>query len=160
MTGVQTCALPIWVRVHYPDTITLVLTAHDRDAYLAEMIDAGSAGFLLKGTPPDRLVTAIRCAARGDALFTVDQLRRAQHWREEVRDRWKSLTGRERQVLELLIEGLGNGAIARRLCLTVSAVEGHLTSIMRKLGVSSRLAAAMWVQTYVPDEFKLPPGEA
>ena len=72
------------MRIHYPETITLVLTAHDRDAYLADMIEAGAGGFVTKEKAPERLVEAIRRAARGEILFDSEQLTRARRWREEV----------------------------------------------------------------------------
>ena len=154
MPGPRPSEIEAWVREYYPETITLVLTGHDRDAYLAEMIDAGVAGYLLKGEKAERLVQAIRCAARGEVLITGGQLARARRWREEVGERWESLTGRERQVLRLLAEGPGNAAIAERLCVTTKTVERHVTRILRKLGVTSRLAAAVWVRDHLSDDLR------
>jgi DNA-binding NarL/FixJ family response regulator len=56
------------VRAHCPKTVTVVFTAHERDVYLAKMIEAGPAGFLTKNEDEERLVEMIRCAARGKAL--------------------------------------------------------------------------------------------
>jgi len=69
------------VRTNCPETITLVLTAHDRDAYLAGMLEAGAAGYLTKKEPQERLIEAIRRAAQGEFLFNGKQLARARHWR-------------------------------------------------------------------------------
>src|SRR5215208_4687616 len=62
-----------WARENYPEIITLVLTAHDRDAYLAHMMDAGVAGFLGKEMVAEQLINAIRRAASGENLFDEQQ---------------------------------------------------------------------------------------
>jgi len=79
------------VRANYPETVTLVLTAHDRDCYLAKAIEAGIVGYLLKDETPSSIVQAIRCAARGEIFLTQKQLARANHWCKEVKERWNSL---------------------------------------------------------------------
>jgi DNA-binding NarL/FixJ family response regulator len=73
-----------WVRVNYPEVITLVLTAHDRDAYLTGMMDAGAVGYLDKKLRAGQLISAIRRAARGECLFDKNQQERARRWREET----------------------------------------------------------------------------
>ena len=97
-----------WVREHYPETATLVLTGHHRDAYLAGMMDAGAAGYLDKKLKGNDLLGAIRRAARGEILYTTEQMERARRWREDVIAKWDSLSGREQEVLQLLSEGQGN----------------------------------------------------
>src|SRR5574341_1469328 len=66
MPGLSAAELEKWVRENYPDTITLVLTAHDRDAHLAGMMEAGAAGYMSKGESAERLIGAIRRAAQGE----------------------------------------------------------------------------------------------
>ena len=70
MPGPKPADIERWVRHNHPETITLILTAHDRDALLAEMAAAGAAGFLTKDEDPPALVAAIRRAAQGEALYT------------------------------------------------------------------------------------------
>ncbi len=106
MLGPRPVDIERWVRDNYPETETLILTAHDRDAFLAEMEEAGAAGFLTKDEDTPALVQAIRRAARGETLYTQEQLDRARRWRQEVGARWESLTRREREVLRLVVEGL------------------------------------------------------
>jgi len=65
MPGLRPFEIEKWIRTNYPKTITLILTAHDRDYYLAEAIKAGAVGFLTKEEAPQQLVEAIRRAARG-----------------------------------------------------------------------------------------------
>jgi two-component system response regulator NreC len=158
MPGPRPCEIARWVRSHCPETITLVLTAHDRDAYLADMVDAGAAGFLTKEEAAEVLVEAIRRAVRGGVIFDREQLARASRWREEVGERWESLTEREREVLRLLAEGLGNAAIAEALCVMPKTVAYHVANILSKLEVVSRLEAVVWVRNYLPDDLVKLPG--
>jgi DNA-binding NarL/FixJ family response regulator len=144
MPNSSPAALERWVRMNYPQTITLVLTAHDRDAYLSNMLEAGVAGYLDKKLRAGQLISAIRRAARGEYLFDQRQLDRAHHWRAEVTAKWGSLSEREREVLEMLTEGLENKTIAKSLQITVNTVEKHLESIYKKLGVTSRASAIHW----------------
>ena len=144
MPGLRSADLEKWVRAHYPATITLVLTAHERDAYLAGMADAGAAGFLSKSRPPEQLIDAIRRAARGEILFDGEQLARIQRWREEVGQRWDSLTERERQVLTLVAQGKTDQQIAGELHLQAKTVGNHVSSILKKLNVASRTEATVW----------------
>lgn len=133
-----------WVRTNYPETITLVLTSHDRDAYLANMIEAGVAGYLDKKLRAGQLISAIRRAACGEFIFDKEQLERSRRWREEVSTKWESLSERERKVLQMLTEGTKNKAISAALGITINTVEKHLENIYRKLGVKSRTEAIHW----------------
>lgn len=133
-----------WVRTNYPETITLVLTAHDRDVYLSGMMEAGAAGYLDKKLRAGQLISAIRRAARGEFLFDKEQLKRARRWREDVTAKWESLTSREREALQLLTDGQDNHAIAASLGISINTVEKHLKNIYRKLEVTSRTEAVHW----------------
>lgn len=133
-----------WVRTNYPETITLVLTAHDRDVYLSGMMEAGVAGYLDKKLRDGELIAAIHRAARGEFLFDKRQLERARRWREDVSRKWESLSKREREVLQMLTEGTKNKMIAEALGITVKTVQKHLENIYQKLGVSSRAEAIHW----------------
>ena len=82
MPGFSAVEVEKWVRVNYPETVVLVLTAHDRDFYLAGMMDAGAAGYLTKNKRGKNLIAGIRRAASGERLFTQEQLERARRWRE------------------------------------------------------------------------------
>lgn len=82
-----------WVRENCPETIALVLTTHDRDAYLAGMMEAGTAGHLDKKLPAGQLISAIRRAACEEMLFDQEQTERANCWRKEVKEKWESISG-------------------------------------------------------------------
>ena len=144
MPKLSPAELEKWARENYPETITLILTAHDRDAYLASMMEAGAAGYLDKKMRAGDLISSIRRAARGEFLFDKKQLERARRWREAVSGKWESLSKREREVLQMLTEGAENNAIAASLEITINTVEKHLKNIYRKLGVSSRSEAICW----------------
>jgi DNA-binding NarL/FixJ family response regulator len=138
MPDLQPSKLEAWVRQRYPEIATLVLTAHDWDAYLTAMIEAGVAGYLIKSERLDQLVESIRCAARGEVFITERQLARAYQWRIEVGERWGKLTQRERQVLRLMADGLDNATIAEELDVSANTVRCHVGHIYSKLKVANR----------------------
>lgn len=133
-----------WARENYPETITLVLTAHDRDAYLANMMDAGAVGYLDKEARAEQLIDAIRRAASGENLYDKWQKKRAGTWREDVRKKWNSLSEREQQVLRMLAEGSNNKDISSKLSISPKTVDKHLERIYQKLGVTSRAEVVLW----------------
>jgi two-component system response regulator NreC len=152
MPGPPPAELERWVRTNFPETATLILTAHDRDAYLAGMIDAGAAGLLSKEASSERLIGAIRRAAQGEILFDRQQLNRAQRWRKAAGEKWESLTERERQVLKLLVQGFSRPEIASRLEIGPKTVDYHFANLFKKLGVKSVKDVVHWAHEYLPDE--------
>jgi two-component system, NarL family, response regulator LiaR len=144
MPNLSPAELERWVRENYPETVTLVLTSHDRDAYLAAMLEAGAVGYFSKDESAERLISAIRRAVDGSMLFSDEQIARAQRWRNDAKQKWDSLTGRERQILRALADGLENKAIATNLNVSQKTIEKHLTGMYAKLGVTSRTEAALW----------------
>lgn len=145
MPGPSAAEIALWVQRYHPETAVLVLTAHDRDYYLAQMLDAGAAGYLDKGARAQQLIRAIRAAAAGQMLFTLDQQRRARAWQVDVQALWVSLTPREQEVLRLLAKGLGNRDIAMQLKIAEKTVEKHTSEVLGKLRVASRTEAALWM---------------
>jgi len=154
MPGLRSTEIEKWVRAHCPKTVTLILTAYDRDAYLAEMIDAGASGYLTTNESPDRLIDAIRRAAHGEKLFTKEQYDRALNWQETVGKKWADLTGREREVLQLLMKGLDNATIAGLLVIKPKTVALHVSNILSKLEVSSRQEAVVWGYQNLSDDLE------
>jgi DNA-binding NarL/FixJ family response regulator len=130
----------------------LVLTTFDLDDYVFGALEAGVSGFLLKDAEPDVITMAIRQVAAGNG--TIDQTLTRRIMREFVQRRSLQpvstsrssdiLTGREREILLLLAQGMSNEAIARELVVETSTVKSHLARIMPKLGVQSRLQAVVW----------------
>ena len=145
MPGPRACDVEKWVRTHYPATITLVLTAHNYDAYLADMVEAGAQGFLLKEIDEHYLVKAIHRAVEGELLLTGAQLERIQRWRQDVGEKWGSLTARERAVVRLVTQGRRNSDIAQSLGIAEHTVETHLGHALHKLALSNRTELTTWV---------------
>ena len=130
----------------------LVLTTFDLDDDVFGALDAGASGFLLKDSDPAVIAAAVRAVAAGDA--TLDDALTARVVRELVSRRrtqpvtaaraTELLTPRELEILLLLAQGLGNEEIAAQLVIEVTTVKSHLARVMTKLGVRSRLQAAVW----------------
>ena len=154
MPGLSAAELEKWVRENYPETITLVLTAHDRDAHLASMVEAGAAGYMSKGESAEGLIGAIRRAAEGEILFDVEQFARARSWRETVSEKLNRLTERERSVLKLMALGYDNKAIADTLSITPKTAAFHVANILEKLGVDTRQKVVAWVHAHLFDDLE------
>jgi len=154
MPGLSSAEVEKWVRSHFPNIVTLVLTAHDRDAYLSQMLDAGVSGYMDKNTRGEQLIAAIRRAVRGEMLFSSEQIRRARQWRQQEGLQWQRLTPRERQILPLLATGLDNAGISSRLGISQKTVAFHITNILKKLQVISRQEAASWFTKNIPDDLE------
>jgi DNA-binding NarL/FixJ family response regulator len=128
-----------------PETAVVVLTSFGEQALVTEAIDAGASGFILKDAAPSELVRAIRSAARGEAPLDPRAARAVMSRRQESRP-LREMTDREREVLALVGAGLSNKVIARRLGVTEATVKAHLTHIYRRIGVDSRVQAALWAR--------------
>lgn len=154
MPGPTPAQLEKWVRTNFPKTITLVLTVHDRDAYLASMMDAGVSGFLSKTETGERLISAIRRATSGTSLFTEEQFERALRWKQMAGEKWENLTARERQTLRLIVDGCDNKCVAETLGIAIKTAAYHVTNVLKKLEVKSRHEAIAWAHKYLPDNLE------
>jgi len=151
MPGFSPATFERWVRENYPGVVTLVLTSHDRDVYLANMLAAGVTGYLNKNIRAEDLMNAIRRAARGEILIDKDQQERAQRWHEEIERKWNRLSDREQEILRLLSIGATNKFISRDLQISSKTVGKHIENIYKKLGLASRTEAALWGQEHSRD---------
>jgi DNA-binding NarL/FixJ family response regulator len=128
----------------------LILTTYDTDENAFDALEAGAAGFLVKDTPPTQLLDAIRAAAAGGAVISpattrrlVDHLVAARIARDRpVAGRLDTLTAREREVLALVARGCSNREISARLHITELTTKTHVSRVLAKLGVDSRVQAA------------------
>ena len=123
----------------------LVLTTFDIDQYVFAALRAGASGFLLKDATPDELLAAIRVVAAGQALLApaatrhlvADFVSRPAVGRPDARLAG-ALTGREREVLVLIAQGLSNAEIAGRLVVSPATAKTHVSRILAKLGLRDR----------------------
>jgi DNA-binding NarL/FixJ family response regulator len=133
-----------------PAVRVLVLTTFGDDDHLYPALTAGACGFLLKDAPPAELLAGIRRAAAGDSPFSQDVLhrlvQRAVHARVEPPRAAPGLTARERDVLDLVGEGLSNTEIADRLHIGVTTVKTHITSLMTKTDCPNRVRLALFAR--------------
>ncbi|WP_218612301.1 response regulator transcription factor [Pseudonocardia sp. KRD291] len=132
----------------------VVLTTFDADAHVLRALRAGAAGFLLKDTPPDELVLAVRYAAAGRPVLSPEVTRRLiarvagseqDTTREAARRRIGLLADRERTVALELGAGRSNAEIAARHHLSVATVKTHVSAILTKLDLNNRVQVALLV---------------
>lgn len=125
-----------------PSTRVVVLSAFDEIDYVQAALGAGVAGYLLKTTPADELVGAVRAACSG--VLVLDPGLSGYLVRDRgdgaVTSGVEALTTREREVVRLVAQGLANKAIASELGISPRTVEGHLNHVFEKVGASSRSA--------------------
>ena len=131
-------------------TRVLILTTFDLDDYVYAALQAGAAGFLLKDTPPERLIDAVRVVADGEALLAPSVTRRLV---EEFTSRapagatpapaLEALTDRETEVLQAMARGLSNAEIAEALFVGETTVKTHVGRVLMKLGVRDRVQAVV-----------------
>jgi DNA-binding NarL/FixJ family response regulator len=128
----------------------LMLTTFDSDEYVYTALRAGASGFLLKDTPSQHLVTAVRSVAAGDALIDpaitrrlIQQFVRAARPRTTAPEQLAALTPREREVLRLIAQGLSNAELAAELTVEENTVKTHVGRILTKLGLRDRVQAVV-----------------
>src|SRR3954453_7526384 len=129
-----------------PDCAVLMLTMYDEDEFVFAALRAGAHGYLLKGAQQDDVVRTIRAVARGDAVFGHDVANRLlKSFTTAAPDAspFPELTDREREVLDLLADGLPNGVIAHRLNLTTKTVANHVSNILTKIHAGDRAEAVV-----------------
>ncbi|MER6273423.1 response regulator transcription factor [Streptomyces sp900105755] len=130
--------------------VVAMLTTFDTDEYVATALRSGAAGFLLKDTDPEQLPHLVRTLAEGGTVLSsrVTRLVVGGYLDNSVREPaavrlTARLTERERAVLVLMAEGLANTEIGERLHLSTGTIKGHVTNVLGKLRVGSRVQAAL-----------------
>jgi len=135
----------------HPDTRVVMLTTFDLDEYVYDALRGGASGFLLKDAPAAQLIEAIRVVARGEALLAPSITRRLierisdgdLRGEEPTPPELGELTPREREVLELMAQGLSNAEIATRLVVGDTTVKTHVARVLMKLGLRDRVQAVV-----------------
>jgi DNA-binding NarL/FixJ family response regulator len=129
------------------DARVVVLTSLSDDRRIMDALGAGATGYLLKHAGPDEVIGAVHAAARGDA--PLDPKAARVLLRNRKLSSGADLSAREEEVLRLVVAGLANKQIARRLDITERTVKAHLTNIFQRLGVSDRTQAALWAKDHL-----------
>jgi DNA-binding NarL/FixJ family response regulator len=135
------------IKLDYQDTAVLMLSTYDNPTYVARAVALGAAGYVLKGSTGAALVEAIRTTAKGENVWTREELRRVTGALATPRlnaDVEVPLTQRESEVLRQLAYGLTNKEIAQALGISYETVKEHVQHILRKIGVTDRTQAAVW----------------
>ena len=140
MSGVEATRRLLAAR---PDTAVVVLTSFADPDLVIDALDAGAIGYLLKDAERDGLVGAVRAAARGESPLDPRAARVVLAGRARPAP-VSVLSGREKEVLVLVAEGLANKQIARTLGIAERTVKAHLTSVFTQIGVTDRTSAALW----------------
>jgi two-component system NarL family response regulator len=141
-----------------PGCAVIVLSPSEDDALLVAAVEAGASGFLTKDCPLTDLIAAARSVLRGEVVVPprllaplLSGLMRHRKEQDEAMRRLARLTRREREVLALLANGAGNDRIAESLVISPQTARTHVQNLITKLGVHSRLEAAMFAAHNVLD---------
>jgi two-component system response regulator NreC len=126
-----------------PDTRVLILTMHDNEEYIRQVLAAGAMGYVLKYTAASELISAIRNVYKGEAVLSpvITRLVIEDYLRwggSPPSDENDNLTPREREVLQLIAEGYTNKDIAEILCISIKTVQAHRSNLMQKLDLHDR----------------------
>jgi len=145
MPGMSSFEATRQIRKERPETRIMFLSMYDDEDYLAECVDMGANGYLLKDTPVEQLVAAIREVHHGGSYLSprlltklVDDFRAKGNGGPARQPRFGTLTKREREILKLLAEGRSVKEIASNFSLSVKTVEAHKFNLMRKLDIHNK----------------------
>ncbi len=145
MNGIEAARL---IRQRQPDMAIIILTIHDDEEYVCELINAGVSGYLLKDVSSDALVESISRVCAGECVFhpavTQKMLGEFRRMAGSEAGQRPHLTTREQEVLEHVARGQSNREIARLLYISEKTVKNHLTSIFRKISVDDRTQAVLY----------------
>ncbi|MEA2412587.1 MAG: hypothetical protein QOC77_3148 [Thermoleophilaceae bacterium] len=134
------------ISAEVPDAHVVVLTSFSDHDRILEALDAGAVGYLLKDLEPDELHRGILAAARGESPLAPKAAHAVISARADTRPAPVELTRREREVLDLVAEGMPNKLIAGRLKISEKTVKAHLTRTFQTIGVTDRTQAALWAK--------------
>jgi DNA-binding NarL/FixJ family response regulator len=132
-----------------PQAKVVMLTSFSDPEHVNAALDAGAVGYVLKDAAPEEIVQAVKAAGRGEAPFSPRAASALLQRRAQKRTA-DDLTPREREVLELVGQGLPNKQISRKLGIKEKTVKAHLTNVFQRIGVSDRTSAALWASRNLP----------
>jgi len=135
------------IKLQFPSIAILILTAFDTDQYIFALLEAGAAGYLLKGVRAHELIDAIRAVYAGESVLhpvvASRVIRRVVTPTPETKS-VEPLSDREMEILKLAAKGISNKDIAEKVFLSPRTVQVHLGNIFNKLGVASRTEAVLF----------------
>jgi two-component system, NarL family, response regulator LiaR len=129
------------IRQQFPRVQVIALTSYKEEKLVQSVLEAGAIGYLLKDVSADDLARAIRAAHSGRATLAPEAAQALVNAANQPTIPGQDLTGREREVLALMVEGLNNTQIAARLVVSPSTIKTHVSNILSKLEVTSRSEA-------------------
>lgn len=152
MNGVEVAKL---LREKHEDMGILILTIHDDESYVNEMIRIGVRGYLLKDAEPRQVVQAIKQVAAGESVYSTHLMERVMERYHKLEVQYGrlqnaaalsdlALTTRELEILNYIVAGMSNKEIASTLFISEKTVKNHITSLLRKLEVEDRTQAAVF----------------
>lgn len=152
MNGVEVAEI---LRDQHPEIRLLVLTIHDNESYVNEMIRLGARGYLLKDAEPSQVVEAIETVHQGETVFPAHLMERVMEHYHKIEVQYGrlqsaatvnelALTTREVEILALIVDGKSNKEIAQALYISEKTVKNHITNLLRKLEVDDRTQAAVF----------------
>lgn len=136
------------IRERYPEVRVIALTSFQDEEKVHAALDAGAIGYLLKNVSADELANAIRAAWAGRPTLAPEATQALIHAVSRAPAPGHDLTAREREVLALLVRGLNNSEIAKRLVINRSTAKFHVSNILTKLHASSRTEAVAFALTH------------
>ena len=133
MSGIDLCAL---IKKRYPGIMVIALSTFNQGSYINKMMQAGASGYLLKNTGKAELLEAIKTAAAGKTYLSFEVGKEMQ-LNKEIPKNIPLLTKREKEILQLIAEGLTNNQIAEKLFISIDTVDTHRKNLHNKLNVKN-----------------------
>jgi DNA-binding NarL/FixJ family response regulator len=133
------------VKSLYPTIKVLILTMYNHDEYLMSALREGADGYLLKDSPSEQVIDAIRSVSRGESMLHPSMAKKLINFHKlQHKNDDSELTPREKEVLICLVEGLSNKETADKLFISDKTVKIHVSKIFKKLNVKSRSQAVIY----------------
>ncbi|MFZ4816199.1 MAG: response regulator [Phototrophicaceae bacterium] len=142
MDGISTTRL---IRHDFPEIQVIALTSFGQENLIKDALEAGAVSYLFKKIPADDLANAIRAAKNGISTFAPEVTNILVRSTQGTHTFFEGLTPREREVLGLMVKGMGNNEISMLLTISLATTKTHVSNVLGKLGVTSRTEAIVKV---------------